>query len=113
MSEDTDLARLFAQTADPSGSDAFVAGVTGRIARRRRLRLAAPTALIAALLLAVWATRPAAKTFAVTSLGSVDLLAHGISGFFTSDIGTAVAAALTLSLAIWAFATGRLRSFFR
>ena len=113
MSEDTGLARLFAEQPEPSDGDAFAARVSARLANRRRLRLASPFAAAAMLLLAVWATWPAAKTFAVTSLGSIDLLAHGISGFFTSDTGTAVAGAMALSLAIWAFATGRLRSFLR
>ena len=113
MSEDTDLARLFTEQPEPSNGDAFAAAVATRIAHRRRILMAAPIVLIALLLVAVWATWPAAKIFATASLGSVDQLAHGVSGFFTSDIGVALAAAVTLSLASWAFATRNLRAFFR
>jgi hypothetical protein len=113
MSEDTDLARLFAERPEPADGDAFAARVSTRLARQRQLRIALPLVGIVALLLAVWATGPAAKTAAVTALGGIDLLAQGTSGFFNSDVGTATAAALALTLTIWAFATGRLRAFFR
>jgi len=113
MSEDTDLARLFAEQPEPSNGDAFTAGVATRVARRRQFRLWLPVVAGVLLLIAVWATWPAAKTFAVASLGSVDFLAHGVSGFFHSTTGIVAAAAVTLALASWAFATGRLQSYFR
>jgi hypothetical protein len=113
LSEDSGLARLFAEPADPAGGEAFVAGVTVRIARRRRLRTAAPFAALAALLLAVWATWPAAQTLATMTAHGVTLLGDSLSGFFTSYVGTATAGALLLPLAVWAWATGRLRAYFR
>jgi len=111
--EDSGLARLFAEPADPAGGEAFVAGVTGRIARRRRLRTAAPLAALAVLLLAVWATWPAAETAATLSIHGIALLGNGLSAFFTSPVGTTIAGALLLPLAVWAWATGRLRAYFR
>ena len=113
MSDDTDLTRLFAEQPEPPDGDAFAARLSAHLAYRRQLRIALPFALVGALLLAAWATWPAAKIYAMTSLGGIDLLAHGISGFFNSDIGMVSAGAVLLSFAIWRLAGGRLGAFFR
>jgi len=110
MSED--LARLFAETAAPSGGEAFAAGVAKRIARRRWLRTASFFVLIAALLSAAWATSPAIETWAPAAAHDIALAGNGISSFFKSPVGITAAGALLLPLAVWAWATGRLRSYF-
>ncbi|MEJ0027071.1 MAG: hypothetical protein WDN01_13670 [Rhizomicrobium sp.] len=107
MSDDSDLVRLFAEQPDLPADDAFVAGVTARLARRRRLAVAAPFAVVAALLLAVWASWPATRDLIAESVSGIALLAGGVGSFFNSAIGVVTAAALLLAAALSLWASGR------
>lgn len=109
MSDDTDLTRLFAETAVLPHDDAFVARVAGRIAWRKRLTLAVPVGLAALLLLAVWATWPAAYVFSVNALSGVLLIADSLATFFTSPTGILAAVVLLLTVAFWAWLFERVR----
>ncbi|MBV9420368.1 MAG: hypothetical protein JO348_11405 [Alphaproteobacteria bacterium] len=113
MSDDADLARLFTAADEMPGDDpAFVSAVTRRIWWRRRSLLFIAAAALALLAVLSWATWPAAYDFSVATFTGFLLMANGVSGFFDSFLGAAVAAALVLSAAVWAWATGRLRGVF-
>ncbi|MBV9043699.1 MAG: hypothetical protein JO294_01125 [Alphaproteobacteria bacterium] len=113
MSDDADLARLFTAAGDaPADDPAFVAAVTRRTWWRRHTLIFAAGAALALLAVLSWATWPAAYDFSVATFTGFLLMANGVSGFFDSFLGAAVAAALVLSAAVWAWATGRLRGVF-
>ena len=103
MSDDTDLTRLFAETASVPDDDAFVARVTGRIAWRKRLILATPAGLAALLLLAIWTTWPAVYDFSSAALSGIRLIADSLGSFFTSPAGILAVAVLLLTAALWAW----------
>lgn len=109
MSDDTDLTRLFAETADLPADEAFVARVTRRIGWHRRLTSAMPVGLAAVLLLAIGATWPAAYAFSADALAGVFLIADALGAFFTSPSGILAATVLLLTAAFWAWLFGRMR----
>ena len=101
MSDDTDLVRLFAEEPALPADEAFVAGVAARLVRRRRLALAAPLCAAALLLVAIWATWPAALDFSNYTLGGLMLMTQALGAFFNSLAGMVAAAALLLAAALW------------
>jgi hypothetical protein len=109
MTDDTDLTRMFAEAALPADDDAFVARVTARIAWRKRLILAMPVGLAALLLLAIWATWPAAYDFSRDVLSGLVLLAVWLNEFFTSPAGMFAAVVLLLTAAAWSWLFDRTR----
>ena len=109
MSDDTDLIRLFAEEDTLPGDEAFVAGVTARIALRKRLAVAAPFGAALLLLLAIWATWPAAYTFSGNALAGLMLMADSLGAFFNSPAGMVAGGALLLSAALWSWLNDQLR----
>ena len=103
MNDDTDLIRLFAQEDALPADEAFVTRVTARIARRNRLALAAPFGAALLLLLAIWATWPAAYTFSGNALAGLMLMADSLGTFFNAPAGMIAAGALLLSAALWSW----------
>ncbi len=109
MSDDTDLIRLFAQTAELPQDEAFVAGVSRRIAARRRLAWAWPAGAAVLLLLAIWATWPAAYTFSIDALSGIQLLAGSLATISNSPAGMLTAAVLLLTAVLWSWLFERVR----
>ena len=109
MSDDSDLIRLFAEEDAPPADEAFVSGVTARIARRKRLALAAPFGAAALLLLAIWITWPAAYTFSDDALTGLMLMAETLGAFFNSAAGMIAGGALLISAALWSWLNEQMR----
>lgn len=109
MSDDTDLIRLFAEEDALPADEAFVTGVTARIVRRKRLTLAAPFGAAILLLLAIWATWPAAYTFSGNALAGILLMTDSLGTFFNSAAGMVAGGALLLSAALWRWLNDQLR----
>ncbi|HXC56716.1 MAG TPA: hypothetical protein VNU97_15570 [Rhizomicrobium sp.] len=109
MSDDTDLTRLFAQAPQVPGDEAFVARVAGRLAWQRRLALALPAAAAAVLLLAVWATWPAAFAFSRDALSGLEFLVDATTAFCNSPPGRFAAGLILVTGALWAWLFERLR----
>jgi hypothetical protein len=110
MSDDADLTRLFAEAPDLSGDDdAFVIRVTARIAWRRRLVWLMPAGAAAALLLAIWATWPAAYDFSRNALAGIGWIGDSIAIFANSELGMLLAAALLVTGLIWRWTFDQVR----
>ena len=109
MSDDTDLIRLFAEDDAFPADEAFVASVTARIARRKRLAFAAPLGAALLLLFAIWATWPAAYNFSGNALAGLMLMADSLGTFFNSAAGMVAGGALLLSAALWSWLNDQLR----
>ena len=107
--DDTDLTRLFAETAPLPSDEAFVARVTRHIAWRQRLILALPAGVAVLLALAIWATWPAALTFSGAAITGLVLLVQGTGAFFNSPTGVFTAVALLLTAGFWSWLYERLR----
>lgn len=103
MSDDSDLTRLFAEQHAAPEDEAFVAQVTGRIARRRQMAPALPAAAAALLALAIWATWPSAYLFSADALSGATFIANGIGEFSTTPIGVLTALVLLVTAAVWAW----------
>ncbi len=110
MSDDLDLTRMFAETAPAPEDDAFVAQVTTRIAWRRRVLWAMPAGAAALLILAIWATWPAAYGFSTDALAGILLIANTLETFFNSPLGMITAATLLLTGALWSWLQDRTRA---
>ena len=109
MSDDTDLIRLFAEEDALPANEAFVAGVTARIARRKRLALAAQFGAAILLLLAIWATWPASYAFSGIAFAGILLMTDSLGTFFNSAAGMVAGGALLLSAALWSWLNDQLR----
>lgn len=103
MSDDLDLIRMFAQAAPLLEDDAFVAQVTARIAWRRRVLWAMPAGAAALLVLAIWATWPAAYGFSTDALAGILLIANALEAFFNSPLGMITATTLLLTTVLWSW----------
>ncbi len=80
--KDTDLTRLFVQSAEHPADEAFVSGVERRVVRERRLALAGRAALIAGGLLAAAAlATPLARGVSAVGLtaGAISTLVSGLA----------------------------------
>ena len=109
MSDDSDLIRLFAAEPVLPADEAFVAGVTTRIAWRKRFAFAVPLGAAALLLLAIWATWPAAYTFSDNVLAGLSLMTESLGAFSNSLAGMVAAGALLLATALWSWLNEQLR----
>lgn len=109
MSDDLDLQRLFTEEPAPA-DEAFVAGVTARIAWRRRLAWALPAGAALLLVFAIWATWPAAYTFSGNAIAGLVLIGASLGEFFNSPVGMIAVTALLATAAFWAWMYERLRA---
>lgn len=103
MNDDADLTRFFAQADELPADEAFVARVAGRIARRRLMAWALPAGVAALLLLAIWATWPAAYEFSSNAYAGIDWLTDAVRGVAMSDAGMLAITALVLTAASWSW----------
>ena len=108
MNDDSDLVRLFAEEPTLPDDEAFVAGVTARLARRRRLAVATPVGAAMLLLLAIWATWPAAYNFSGNAIAGLMLMTDSLGAFFNSPAGMVTGGALLLTAALWGWLNDRL-----
>ena len=109
MNDDSDLIRLFAEEDALPADETFVAGVTARLVRRKRLALAAPLGVAMLLLFAIWATWPAAFNFSGNALAGILLMADSLGAFFNSPAGMVAGGALLLTAAMWRWLHDHLR----
>ena len=110
MSDDLDLTRIFAEAAPPPGDEAFVAQVTSRIAWRRRVLWAMPAGAAALLVLAIWATWPAAYGFSTDALTGILLIANALETFFNAPLGMITATTLLVTAVLWSWLYDRTRA---
>lgn len=106
---DQDLTRLFAEQPDIAADDAFVAGVSAAIARRKRNRWLALAGVTTLLLFAVWITWPAAVAIGAAASADIALIGDLSAAWLTSDVGAITAAALLATAAFTVWLTNRVR----
>jgi chromate transport protein ChrA len=104
-----DLARLFVEDKNPVADESFVSRVSGRIAWHKRMLFAIPLVAGALLVLAVWATWPAAYRWSGDAVADAAVMAVSLRAFATSQIGMLAIAVLLLTVALWLWLYERVR----
>jgi hypothetical protein len=99
--DETELTRLFAETPSIDEGEEFVRRVSTKIAWHRRTAWLVPMVAIGFLLVAIWASWPAALAFSTAAISGIVLVANGVNAFFSSSAGLLLAAVLSLTGVLW------------
>ena len=95
---DMDLVRMFGEKAEPVEGEAFVAGVTGRITRKRYAKRAAIFFMVALLSIAGATILSLLTPWVMSITGYVVLGSNSLARMFAAPLGWALGAGVGLAL---------------